>query len=148
MSEEKKLNLTNNEIDFILYCVRFCRGKTNGLVEKEKVEMLDNVSIKLSKYLNSQGYYSSNEEDKILKETDKFKSSISQVQKGSIADIFGITSQTIKPSKELDIHRIKNLAKNLYDYIESIEDCNILEMGTALFKLKECVMWAVKGISS
>ncbi len=80
------------------------------------------------------------------KAVDYKKESMGQVKKCSIADIFGITNQDLKPPLELHIHKIKNLANDLWNYLEYIEYYDTQHIGVSKFKLQECVMWAVKGV--
>jgi hypothetical protein len=77
-----------------------------------------------------------------------------EVEKGSIADIFGRTNETLSSDKRLKITRIKFIAAELHRYLSDIckeglyGSVDYRDIAIAKEKLQECVMWAVKGVCS
>jgi hypothetical protein len=81
----------------------------------------------------------------LLKMIDK-EISKKRMGEGMSKIIFGVTNQNLDRDKELSVHKVKDTARVLYNYIESL-GLDINEGSISKRKLEECVMWAVKGIS-
>jgi hypothetical protein len=62
--------------------------------------------------------------------------------------VFGLTGQKLTADQELSILRIKAIARELYEYVDSLNDnFSAAEFSLAKHKLEECVMWASRGIT-
>jgi hypothetical protein len=84
------------------------------------------------------------------KDLKREKVSEARGQEGVSKVVFGITNQKLTTDQELCALKLKDAARTLRDHILNIPIGieAFVEKGVALERLEECVMWAVKGISS